>query len=87
MEGVLFASQSNHDVLESVQCENHPSCWAKPPEKDAKKASDLKAEGNKCFAAKDFEEAINLYSRAIELNPEDDDHAYSTVRAYTLCLI
>lgn len=62
---------------------NHPSCWDKPPPKDAKKASDLKAEGNKCFAAKEFQKAIELYTEAIEINPESSDYTYSTAVFYS----
>lgn len=58
--------------------DNHPGCWGLPPKKDAIKASDLKAEGNKFFAAKKFEKAIGLYTEAIELNPESNDFSYST---------
>jgi len=40
----------------------------------------LKEAGNKAFAAKNFEEAIEFYSKAIELNPEN--HVYFSNRKY-----
>ena len=39
----------------------------------------LKEAGNKAYGAKDFERAIDLYSKAIELN--DKDHTYFSNRA------
>lgn len=45
----------------------------------AKSAVDLKNEGNKAFAAGDFPSAVDLYSKAIELN--DKEPAFFTNRA------
>ncbi|XP_071962789.1 stress-induced-phosphoprotein 1-like [Antedon mediterranea] len=62
---------------------------AKEPEKmetdekemdpNKKKALDLKTEGNAAYKKKEFDEAIDLYSKAIELDP--DEMTYLTNRA------
>ena len=61
----------------------HPASWMRP-EYDAQKASDMKAQGNACYAAKDFDEAIRCYSEALELAPPDDESfSYSMAVFYS----
>ena len=42
-------------------------------------ASDYKAQGNKHLQAKEFDQAIESYSKAIELNP--NDHVFYSNRS------
>jgi stress-induced-phosphoprotein 1 len=45
----------------------------------AEKANELKAQGNTAFQSGKFEEAVNLFTQAIELNP--NDHVFYSNRS------
>mmetsp|Transcript_8770 Transcript_8770/g.22250 ORF Transcript_8770/g.22250 Transcript_8770/m.22250 type:complete len:190 (-) Transcript_8770:89-658(-) len=61
---------------------NHPGS-VRAVIRDGKKASSLKEEGNKLFKAGQWEEAIELYSDALDFCPDTDDFKYSA--AVFLC--
>ena len=46
-------------------------------------ASELKLKGNKAYTERKFEEAVMLYTRAIEVTPEPDPVFYSNRAAST----
>jgi Flp pilus assembly protein TadD len=52
----------------------------KPAVLDETDPEALKAAGNKAFAARNFEEAVQFYSKAIELNP--NNHIYYSNRKF-----
>lgn len=46
---------------------------------DPQKANEFKAKGNEAFKNKNYEEAVNCFTQAIELNP--DDHVFYSNRS------
>ena len=62
---------------------DHPAAWTKP-EYDAHKASEMKAQGNAHYSAKQFDDAIRCYTEALELTrPDDEEFSYSIAVFYS----
>jgi hypothetical protein len=55
----------------------HPAALLPPPPKDAERASEMKALGNKHYAAQEYEDAIECYSEAVDMCPFTADFSYS----------
>mmetsp|Transcript_4489 Transcript_4489/g.5202 ORF Transcript_4489/g.5202 Transcript_4489/m.5202 type:complete len:228 (-) Transcript_4489:34-717(-) len=61
---------------------NHPGS-VRQLKRNAKKASSLKAKGNECFKEKNYLEAIEYYSDALDYAPEEDSFNYSKAVYYS----
>ena len=79
-----FASLSDYPLSSHLKTHNHKQTF--------KMADALKAEGNKAFAAKDFETAVQKFSEAIELDPTNHvlysnrSGAYASLKQYEKAL-
>ncbi|KAH8676065.1 small glutamine-rich tetratricopeptide repeat-containing protein 2-like protein [Xylariales sp. PMI_506] len=79
-----------YSVYEKMQSASKPAASAsagtaakEPSEEDKKKADELKAQGNRAMAAKDYPKSIDLYTQAIALHPSNAIYLSNRAAAYS----
>ena len=60
----------------------HPGASRREFPRDVKRATEFKEEGNRCFKAKDYDKAVEYFTRAIYTVPVDTDRYHYNTSVY-----